>query len=177
MILSFAPSSRMRPHFNVTVRDVLFAILIPPFSFWLRDPSFLTNDKFDITITYTAISFIWSIGMTITLQLNRTITRYFSLPEARQILLLSASVVAGTTITSFILSRLDSVPRSFPVLHFMVMVLVHVLLRAWSHQRYYQRRRRNPLATSNAHPDRNILVVGCNRLAWFYIRILDTFML
>ncbi len=175
MSLNFAPTS-IRRYTKITWKDLVLGLATPLATFWIRDPNFFSEDKLDIVLTYTTISCFWWAVAAITLQTNRSVTRYFSPSEAKQIVVASAAVVAATAVTSFIIWRLDSIPRSLPVLHFFVMAITHTLLRAWSHHRHSRRERRFATSAGKA-VERNVIIFGCNRLAWFYIRILDTFSL
>lgn len=174
MRLNFAPTSVIRPYARITWKDMLLSVAAPLLAFWLRDPGFLSPERIDIALTYTAMSVAWSIAAMFIFQIHRSIGRYLSPAEALYILGFCATIVAGTTVTSFILSRLDTIPRSFPVLHFITMAVAHLLVRAWSHQRNVTRSRRR-LSGSVGKRNRNAIIFGCNRLAWFYIRMLDTF--
>jgi lipopolysaccharide/colanic/teichoic acid biosynthesis glycosyltransferase len=131
----------------------------------------LEPDRLEVTATYTAISFAWSVAVFYTMRINQVLPRFFSSTDLRRIIIASATISAGTALTSFMLFRLDAIPRSFPLLHFLVMALAHALAQAWSQYGYFGRHRRGEVAPISQ--ERNVLVIGCNRLAWFYIRMSD----
>ncbi len=172
MILSFAPTSASRAPARIRWRDLFLAIAVPLMAFALREPRFFLVDRIEVTLTYTLICVIWSVAVLLAMDINRKVSGYFSLYEARQIVIASAIVASGAALTSFMFYRLDLIPRSFPLLHFVVMASSHMVVGIWSHQRHQLREQRFRPKTST--PEQNILILGCTRLAWYYIRMLES---
>ena len=102
---------------------------------------------------------------------NRAIWRFTSLAELMRLALVCATVVAATTMIVFAANRLENVPRSVPILQFLLMVAVLAIARA-AVQGWHARRASQPrmAAAVAQQAEANVLVVGVNALTELYLR-------
>lgn len=159
------------PWVNLYVLDLLWGALAPAVALWLRDPGFFSSERIvdsllyvGISVTFTSVIFVW-------FRLSHSVSRFFSVHDAVLVIKASATAVALTTVVCFLLTRLDNIPRSVPLIHFMVLAAGNIAARA---SRYLRRRRRDRVRFSGAAAE-NIIIVGVSDLSWFYIQIIEEF--
>ena len=156
------------------IPDIIIAFLAPLAAFWLRDAAFLAQDNQAILYLYASVATFTSVLFFVHFGVARGFSEFFSFHDAVQIAKASACSTAVTDALMFTLMRLDDIPRSVPVLQFIIMtaslVGMRLLLRISSHCIELR-------AASDVSHDReqHVIIVGSGRLAWFYIRLLDTF--
>ncbi len=139
----------------------------------LRDTRFFEPELIGQTSFFCGIAFIIGIGVLFASNICNIVFLNISILDGLSIFRCAFLTSALTTIVAFSITRLDGIPRSVPVLTFFVfgsLLLMSGLLRG----RLKQMRERK-------HQDHgpedleNIIVLGANRAASFYIRIIDTF--
>lgn len=166
-----APSSRAALGRPVGSFSVLWAVAAPGLAFLIRDPGAIS---YDITSTF-PLYLLCSIGFTlIALKLFRTqdgLVTYFSWNEAFDVMKAGAFVAMATCTALFTFTRLDGVPRSLPVVHAVILVAGFLLARlATSFAASTQQAFRSTGRTASRHA----IVIGVNRLAFSYIRLLQS---
>ena len=167
----YLPTSREDGRRRVEFFDLLTALFAGPLAFFLRDPAILNDDRFYGAIWYCAISAIAGVLMLLAFDLGRGLARYASLRDAFAIAQMSLAAVALTSAGIFTFTRLNDVPRSIPVIHFMILTSLLLAGRAWAIMRRERRYRRRSRTVANPE---QVLVIGANRLAGFYLRMVDT---
>ena len=154
--------------------DAIIAFLAALVAFWLRDPAFLTRDNQSILYLYASVATFASVLFALHFGVARGFSEFFSFHDAVQIAKASSCSTVATAALMFTLMRLDDVPRSVPILQFMIMtasqVGIRLLLRIFCH---CMELRTAPDVSYDR--ERHLIIVGSGRLAWFYIRLLDTF--
>ena len=156
------------------VPDLIIACLAPLAAFWVRDAALLASDNQSILYLYASVATFTSLLFFVHFGVERGFAHFFSFHDAVQIVKASACSTAATAAFMFMLVRLDDIPRSVPVLQFMLMtaslVAIRLLLRILNHCI------ESRTASDVSHDrERHVIIVGSGRLAWFYIRLLDTF--
>jgi lipopolysaccharide/colanic/teichoic acid biosynthesis glycosyltransferase len=175
---SLFPSSKAalkrRVFTSDTVIDVMISCLSPIAAFWLRDPGILTQDSHLNVLLYATVAACSSALFLVHFGVARGFSQFFSLHDAVQIAKASACSSTATAATVFSLARLDDLPRSIPALQFIIMtgalIGMRLILRIYS---YCFVLREAPRISHDS--ERHVVIVGANQLAWFYIRLLDTF--
>ena len=166
-----APSSNATIWRNIRLSDALSVCLAAPVAAALRDPSLFSDGHLYPTLIYCAIGLISGLAMLFAFQLAKSLSDPISLREIESFVLVSMATTAVTAVIVFSYNRLDSVPRSMPIIQFLVLIVFfsigRVIAKKWrqmgSQHGYVGR------ATSQ-----HVLVIGANRFAWSYLRMLDT---
>ena len=81
--------------------------------------------------------------------------------------------VAAAAIFTFSVTRLNDIPRSVPAVHFLLLFTAMNFFRLL-HRTLAHRRSLNSSAPLQYEEEQNVIVVGANKLAWFYIQMLNT---
>jgi lipopolysaccharide/colanic/teichoic acid biosynthesis glycosyltransferase len=167
------PSSRISHRHRLRIYDVICAAVAPFLAFWLRDPNYLDPGAIGSSAFYCLVGFAATLLALVVFGIGHPLSRYFATPDAIEIL--KACVVAAmiTAVAVFTISHLESVPRSLPAIH--VFVLGTLLIGGRFIASRVRRRRERASAGGDVDQPDNIIVIGANRLAWFYIRLLDAF--
>ena len=74
----------------------------------------------------------------------------------------------------FTFTRLDDVPRSVPIIHFFILTAALIGGRVWRRSTVQRQDLGGAFRIKHAR-EQHVILVGVSRLAWFYIRLLDTF--
>ncbi|MBX6426611.1 MAG: sugar transferase [Variibacter sp.] len=159
------------PWINLSALIILWAVASPFLAVLIRDPSILKTGAGKEPLIYAGVSAVVTIASFLWYRLGHSVSRFFSVAEALTIIKASAAAVLCTLIVCFLLTRLDNIPRSVPVIHFIVLAGGTLAARA---ERYFRRRRRGRISLSTATPE-NILILGVTDLSWFYIQIIEEF--
>jgi lipopolysaccharide/colanic/teichoic acid biosynthesis glycosyltransferase len=158
------------PWVNVSTLLLIWGAAAPLLAFLLRDASFVQDDLRGDAITYIAVAALVTPAIFVWSRLSHAVSRFFSMADALAIAKGSAAAVLCTVTILFVFTRLNNVPRSVPILHFLVLAGGTIVARAES---YLRRRRRNRVVASEA-PE-NIIVVKVSDLSWFYIQMVEEF--
>jgi lipopolysaccharide/colanic/teichoic acid biosynthesis glycosyltransferase len=144
-------------------------VVAPLIALWLREPRFYEAELRYDSMIYVAISGVFTGLLFVWFRLSHSVSRFFSVDDALTVIKASLFAVVLTAVTGFLLTRLDNIPRSVPIIHFMVLAAGSIAGRA---ERYLRRRRRERL-TLRAVPAENIVIVGVSDLSWFYIQMIE----
>ena len=170
------PSTQTRLSRKLLVFDVVCAFLAPICAYYVREPGFLEYRDVSSVLIYAGLSACVSVLSFATFRIAQGLPRYFSFHDVLEITKASFVSVAAISAMLFSFTRLDDVPRSVPIIHFLLLAAMLVggrlVRRSLDHRRDLGAERVSTVAQEEA-----ILLVGVNRLAWFYVRILDTFAL
>lgn len=170
------PATQIRLSRKLLVYDVLCALVAPVAAYYVREPNFLDFRDVASVALYSGLSACVSVTAFTTFRIAQGLPRYFSFHDALEITKASFFSVAVISAMLFSFTRLDDVPRSVPVIHFLLLAAMLVLGRL-ARRSLEQRRDLGSSRSPTVAQEEAILLVGANRLAWFYIRILDTFAL
>lgn len=150
-----------------SILDALWGAAAPLLAFLLRDFSAFAEHAIQGTLLYavlaagfTALAFAW-------FGLSRSVAQFFSTIDALNIVKASFAAVLLTVLVCFLISRLDTIPRSVPPIHFLLLVAGSSIARA--HRRMSVLRRNR--VTRLARPPENVLIVGISELSFLYIQI------
>jgi lipopolysaccharide/colanic/teichoic acid biosynthesis glycosyltransferase len=169
---SFVPTSRANQRHCVDLSDVCCATLAPWIAFALRDPLFFGPELLGQAVIYCSVAAVVSISMLFANSIGNIFRLDLSIPDGTDIFKYALMSAVITSVVAFFITRLDSIPRSVPVIHFFVLgslLLVTWFIRSWLTQHEaikHQNVRSNDVE--------KIIVLGATRLASFYIRMVDT---
>jgi lipopolysaccharide/colanic/teichoic acid biosynthesis glycosyltransferase len=154
---------------GIRVSDALAVLLAAPVAAALRDPSLFSDGHLGPTMTYCSIGLISGLSMLLVFHVAKSLSDPVSLRELESFALVSMAATALTAVIVFSMNRLDSVPRSMPVIQFLVLLLFlssgRVVANKW---------RRLGVKHGDHGSSSHVLIIGANRLAWSYLRMLDT---
>ena len=176
MSRSRLPSSQIRLSRQVLLYDLVCAFAAPILAYFIRDPNIL--DFYEVTslAIYCGLSACISAFSFRAFRIAQGLPKFLSFHDVVEIAKASAISVAAISAVLFSITRLEDVPRSVPIIHFLVLTCLLVagrLVRRSLGQRRDLGSARHPTVAE----EQAIFLVGVNRLAWFYVRILDTFAL
>ncbi len=164
------PSSCLRSVSRLALSDVAVALAAPVLAIALRDKNvFFRGD--DAGLIYAAVGFAAGLAMLVYFRVGAQLSEYFAPHDVMQLVKVSLGSVALTAVLIFPVTRLEGIPRAIPLMHLGALFLGLCAVRALF-------RMRNSGAISRERRERpgleRILLVGTDRLAWFYIRALDS---
>jgi lipopolysaccharide/colanic/teichoic acid biosynthesis glycosyltransferase len=162
------PSSNVTIWRNIRLGDALSVCVAAPVAAALRDPSLFSDDHLYPTLIYCAIGLISGLAMLFAFQLAKSLSDPVSLREIESFALVSMATTALTAAIMFSYNRLDSVPRSMPIIQFLVLIVFFSTGRLIA-KRWRQIGSQHAYRTSSQH----VLVIGANRFTWSYLRMLD----
>ncbi|MCI0465708.1 MAG: sugar transferase, partial [Beijerinckiaceae bacterium] len=97
---------------------------------------------------------------------GHVLPEYFSRRDLAPIIKAASVTIAITVIVTFGMTRLASIPRSLPAIHFFVLLALMVGWR-WVQSSLALRRKVDDAQVPNQHQE-HILIVGANRWTWLY---------
>lgn len=154
------------------VFDVCAAAIAPVVAIALRDETLFRADVAGALAIYFGLSVAFSLLAFSYFRIGEGLSRYFTISDALTITKAAVLAVLMTAVFAFVLTRLDSVPRSIPLIHLLVLTGTIIGGRLFRRESY---RLKNERRTANATTVENVLIIGTNRLAWFYIAFLVNF--
>ncbi|MCB1547772.1 MAG: sugar transferase [Hyphomicrobiaceae bacterium] len=164
-----SPTSHARSVARISFFDLAWAIAAPLLAFWLRDPGSFLPQHLNDTLVYTLVGAVLSLLAFQWFSLSDGLSRYFSVGDALDVAKACIVAVALTALICFMLTRLESAPRSIPAIHFLVLSAGLVGGRGLARIREWRR-----LSVRQRYPtSENIMVVGVSRLTWFYTKMVD----
>ncbi len=161
-----SPSSHTRIWSRVAVLDVIWGGLSPAAAYLLRDGAFLRPTG---AALYCAISLIISVLIFQWFRTSSPISRFYSLRDARDLMMACVLIAALSAVTTFVVTRLEEAPRSIPILHLMVLACGLLGSRLLLRLRDTRRRTQRVDATKVEH----VLIVEASRLAWFFSKMVE----
>lgn len=149
--------------------DVIVGAAAPFIAIFIRDVSYFDREDMNAVLIYSGIATIATLACLLHFRVTQILSRFFSIEDIRQIIKASAVAALITAGVVFSLVRLEVIPRSLPVLHFVVLAIGLIGIR-WLRSEQYRTREIRADETSGSV--QNVLLVGASRMAWFYIRML-----
>jgi lipopolysaccharide/colanic/teichoic acid biosynthesis glycosyltransferase len=169
---SFVPASRAKRRYGVALPELCCAAVTPWLALALRDTRFFEPELIGQASLFSGIAFTIGISVLFTSNISNRIFWTISLPDGISIFRCAFLTSAFTTIVAFSITRLDGIPRSVPILTFFIfgsLLLLSGLLRGRLKQIAEHKHQH-----TRSRDVENIIVLGANSAASFYIRIIDT---
>lgn len=167
------PSSKSKIVNRLSAFDVAAASAAPVLALWIRNPvAFFSTDPIGIAI-YVAISACFSIWFFSVFRVARSLPRHFSIHDAGEIATATLCAVGSTAALTFIVTRLDQIPRSVPVIHFLMLLTILLSVRLAQGKLVRHRELRAACAISHDN-EKNIIIVGAGALASLYAAFLES---
>ncbi|RTL82478.1 MAG: sugar transferase [Hyphomicrobiales bacterium] len=170
-----SPTSRDRYRLRLDPADVFWAIAAPFIALALRDPALLaigSQPGVPETYKFAGIAIVLSLCSFLFFRISDSISRFFSIREAANLLAAVACSVALSGIVAFTFTRLEDVPRSTPLIYGLVLAsgLMATRLAARTMARDQAR---HPEPAPHAPDYRRILIIGVDHFAAAAIRLID----
>ncbi len=165
------PASTKSSRRFIRTGDLLGVFLAAPIAIALRDPSIFSVEKLEPTLGYCVIGFGAGLLMVIVFHLGQSLG-HFSAREAGSVVAASLATTALNTVCTFSLDRLDYIPRSLPLIQFLVLCALMLGGRAAATRARSFGHTRILVGPGEPH---NVLLVGANAFALSYLRMLDAF--
>src|SRR5439155_5879453 len=155
------PSSRGSFRVRLSAFDVLWAAASPLLALYSRD-AYILNPKFaSLVVVYCGISLACSVIAFLAFRIGDGVSRYLSVHDIFNVV---KAVIASGLLTSVILftfTRLEGIPRSTPILQFLILAAGLLTVRALMTLRDHddQSTSKNSVESSAEH----IIIIGTNR--------------
>jgi lipopolysaccharide/colanic/teichoic acid biosynthesis glycosyltransferase len=150
--------------------DLASVLLAAPLAALLRDPSLFIDPHLWPTLTYCAVGFGAGLAMVILFRLGKGLGNHVSMREVKSVLLASFATTTLTASLVFSFDRLNSVPRSLPFIHLLVLIALMLGGRMVALRRStYSAFRFGDISFDAQH----VLIVGSNRITFAYLRMLE----
>ncbi len=170
-----SPTSRDRYRLRLEPADVLWAIAAPFITLALRDPALLAignSSGLPETYQYAFVAIALSLCSFLFFRISDSISRFFSIRDAANLLAAVACSVALSGVVAFTFTRLEGVPRSTPLIYGLVLtsglMATRLAARAMARDQAH-----HPSAVRHASDYRRILIVGVDHFAAAAIRLID----
>lgn len=165
------PVSKQPPLIWLRSYDVMMMTLSPALALFLRDNTYLQINHIGHLLAYTAISIAATLPCLYYFGVNRIASGYFAASDGAKILKAVFAGILLTLLIGFSMTRLITLPRSLPVIHFLVLAGGLIAGRVITAQR--AQRAGSTAAAGASQGIANILVVGANRHAFHFASLLE----
>lgn len=174
VIFVLYPSSLSRQRYRVQAMALVAGAAAPALALMIRDPRFfgrLDEDGAHSALVYISVAAITTMIACAYFQIGHIVPRYLGRKDVQAILKASAAASILTAVIAFSLTRLDVIPRSLPILGFVVLAALltgwHYLLGA------VDRRGARRSAEGAGHRGDTIIVAGANDFAHLFLNMLS----
>jgi FlaA1/EpsC-like NDP-sugar epimerase len=167
------PSSHGSFRVRLSTFDVFWAAASPLLALYCRDAYILHVQFASLVVLYCGISLACSLIAFLAFRISDGISRYFSVHDVFNVV---KAVVASGLMTSLVLftfTRLEGIPRSTPILQFLILaaglLTTRSLMMLWDHDGH-------EVAEIREHSSvEHIIIIGTNRLSSLYIKFLNAY--
>src|SRR5271154_5378747 len=168
--MAFLPTSRVQRPVSIGVLDLVSVSAAPWLAFAIRDPRFFGPPLISQGAAYSLISVLVGVAVLSFSGVGNIISRYLSAADHKRILLTAFTSASITSMAAFSITRLDTIPRTLPIIQFF---LLGSLLIAGRLIRGLRQEDKIVPQRARSKDDENIIVVGANHVASFYIRLIE----
>lgn len=165
----FVPVSRANAVRYIATYDALCVCAAPWLAFALRDPRFLHSGLLHQGVMYWGLSLTAGLLILYYSGISSIISKYFSAADCKKIIFVAFISVSIASTVAFTVTRLNTIPRSLPIIQFFLLGLLLItgrLVRAGL-------TRRELGIALRSKSDENIIIIGANHVASFYIRLIE----
>jgi lipopolysaccharide/colanic/teichoic acid biosynthesis glycosyltransferase len=164
------PTSRAGRKSHLSGWDLLWALVCPALALYLRDAQILTNADLGAVTTFWVISTASTLVALFVFRIHEEMAHYFSIHNTVDIARAVVLAELLTCMALFVLTRLDGIPRSTPLIHGLLLASTLVGTRI--------------LIAIIQGEDKSIeghfrcgrtILIGANRFASFFIKMLNAY--
>jgi len=167
------PSSRGSFRLRFSTFDVFWAAASPLLALYFREAYILNSKYILLVLLYCGISLACSLIAFSAFRISDGISRYFSVHDAFNVV---KAVVASGLMTGLILftfTRLEGIPRSTPILQFLILGVGLLTARTLMMLRDHDDEDADEASEHSSAE--HIIVIGTNRLSSLYIKFLHAY--
>jgi lipopolysaccharide/colanic/teichoic acid biosynthesis glycosyltransferase len=170
-----APTSKNIFRFRLSPFDVVWAFTAPFVALGLRDPALLEfragQDILPNSYQYAAVTIAFAIPFFLIFRLSAGMSRFFSTQDLWSVVVATLTIVAASSLTLFVINRLDGIPRSTPLIYALVLSAGllggRTVARVMRTERWFE-------GEKKAEPHlRRVILVGVDRFAALTIKLTD----
>jgi lipopolysaccharide/colanic/teichoic acid biosynthesis glycosyltransferase len=166
------PASRALYRANLSVWHLALALVTPVLALYLRDWDVVLQaarqSDWYLVGSYWAATAVFSLVFFLVFRVHDEIAYYVSVQDVLDILRTVACIELATCTFLFLLTRLDGIPRSTPIIHGMLLVAGVFAVRTM-----LGRKHRKTHQVDDAMDAGCTILIGANRLAGCFIRLLN----
>lgn len=155
---------------NYSALDAMWGVAAPILAFLLREPSSFDPGLWQYSLFYVLLAGIFTVITFGWFRLSHSVAQFFSVVDALSLLKASVAAVLLTTLTCFMVNRLENIPRSIPIVHFVLLAAGNAAGRTFRRVRVHRRSR-----IKFQRGTENIIIVGASELALLYIQMIEQF--
>ncbi|HJU15262.1 MAG TPA: sugar transferase [Stellaceae bacterium] len=166
-----SPASRATIKIRFSLVDVGLAALSPLLALYACHALILASDSLLLIASYWAIALLSSLIAFVAFRIHEAIPRYLSVPDVMAVI---KAVALGELLAGgvwFILTRLEGIPRSVPLVHALILGAGLLAVRALAHigdlSRGWAGRPPSPAY-------QHVILIGLNKLSFVYMKLLKT---
>jgi len=174
------PTSKTKQRAKLAPFDVLWAIAAPFIALALRDPSILEQSDafgdFGPAYQYAFTTIFFAFLSFLLFRISDGMSHLFSVNDVLAICGAVTTTVASSSLTLFVLTRMEGVPRSTPLIYALVLAAGLIVVRTMARVSHVE-------ASVNEEPEeapalsprhvRRVLVIGADRFAAAAIKLVD----
>lgn len=170
------PTSYSPRKLRLSLFDVLWVIAAPILTLALRDIDLLAwpNVPFDLPGPYlfVFVTIAFAIPALLICRAGDAVRNTFSVPDLYAIGAVIALTISASGLVLFMLTRLDGIPRSTPIIYSLVLGAGLVGGRAFSRLVSHERARVS--AKRNITDLRKVILIGTDQFAWLVIKLIES---
>jgi lipopolysaccharide/colanic/teichoic acid biosynthesis glycosyltransferase len=166
------PSSRSAFGIRLSVFDSVCAVFSPVLALYLRDAPALSYEAFVPALLYCSLSVVFCLIAFSAFRIHAGMTRYFSVLDAIDVAKAVTTAALITYVAVFMLTRLDGIPRTTPIIHALILLTALTGIRIFTRLSEAKRTAITPRKDVAAQ---HILMIGSNRLSFLYIKFIRAY--
>ncbi|MFN3890300.1 MAG: sugar transferase [Beijerinckiaceae bacterium] len=166
------PSSLSRLRYRSDIVELAAGILAPVAALFIRDPDFLARiegEALQSVLIYVTVAALTTVAACAYFRTAQILPRYLSRKDVLRIIKAALAAAAMTAAVTFSITRLDPIPRSIPILHF---ILLASALIGWRFVHGAIQRRDGRARAAPAEGGETLIIAGANDLAHLFLRML-----
>jgi len=174
-----SPTSRSSFRLKLSPFDVFWAVAAPFVAIALRDPALLDLPGFPRELPaiyqYALVTICCSILAFLLFRVNEGMSHFFSVHDVLAVSGAVAVTVASSSAILFVLTRLDGVPRSTPLIYGLVLGSGMIVARTLSRVLHKETWTQHETISRDSEPQslRRVLLIGVDRFSATTIKLTD----
>lgn len=170
------PTSYSPRKLRLSIFDVLWVIVAPILTLALRDAELLAWPTMPLDppgpYLFVFVTIAFAIPALLICRAGDAIQNTFSVPDLYTIGAVVALTISASGLVLFLLTRLDGIPRSTPIIYSLVLGAGLTGGRVFSRLLSHERARVN--AKRNITDLRKVILIGTDEFAWLVIKLIDS---
>lgn len=159
---------------RLLLSDLALVAIASVVALWLRDNFELAPERLLVFAPHLLITVMVATIALPLFGIHRAVRQFTSLADCLRIMAACGATVVGSLVIGFLVTRLDAIARSLPILQWLLMIafLIGVRIAARLHHRQTSRVRSHNASMSGCE---TALIVGVNKLTELYLQSVEQF--